>query len=167
MPIPDSKTGAKVVFLNPPAIAVLMSLPEIMENPHVFPGEAEGQPITNLSKAWDRIKGKAKLPGVSIHDLRHTFASMAARSGLSLQIVGALLGHAHPSTTKRYTHFASRPLLEGSEQVGKVLGGFLGIENPQGKNPQSEWPMAYFDSEPVGDDFMAPKRDQAVDDKDL
>lgn len=136
--LPDSKTGAKVVFLNPPAIAVLMSLPEILGNPHVFPGEAEGQPITNLSKAWDRVKAKAKLPGVRIHDLRHTFASMAARSGLSLQIVGALLGHAHPSTTKRYTHFASRPLLEGSEQVGKVLGGFLKIDTPEDENPEAE-----------------------------
>jgi len=49
--LPDSKTGAKVVFLNPPAIAVLMSLPEILGNPYVFPGETEGQSITNLSKA--------------------------------------------------------------------------------------------------------------------
>lgn len=134
--LPDSKTGAKVIFLNPPAISVLGDLPQILGNPFVFPGEAEGQHITNLSKSWDRIKGKAHLSGVRIHDLRHTFASIAAKSGLSLQIVGALLGHAHPSTTKRYTHFASRPLLDGSKQVGELLGGLLQIAAVDKENPE-------------------------------
>lgn len=125
--LPDSKTGKKVIFLNLPAIELFDELPRLMTNPHVFPGEIGNGPITNLIYSWNRVKKKSGISGVRIHDLRHTFASMAARSGLSLQIVGALLGHAHPSTTKRYTHFASKPLQDGSQQVGNMLGLLLGV----------------------------------------
>ena len=124
--LPDSKTGKKVIFLNPPAIELLNDLPRLQTNPYVFPGEIGNGPITNLVYSWNRVKKKSGISGVRIHDLRHTFASMAARSGLSLQIVGALLGHAHPSTTKRYTHFASKPLQDGSHQVGNLLGDLIG-----------------------------------------
>ncbi len=123
--LPDSKTGAKVIFLNPPAIRLLKVLPEIQDNPYVFPGDRENDRLVNLEKPWRKIRDKAGLPNVRIHDLRHTFASMAAQSGLSLQVVGALLGHTHPSTTKRYSHFGTQPLLDSSKQVGAKLAKAL------------------------------------------
>lgn len=134
--LPDSKTGAKVIFLNPPAIRLLKALPEIQDNPYVFPGDLDNQRLVNLEKPWQKIREKAGLSDVRIHDLRHTFASMAAQSGLSLQVVGALLGHSHPSTTKRYSHFGAQPLLDSSKQVGAKLAKAL--EQPAKKTKKKQ-----------------------------
>lgn len=65
----------------------------------------------------------AGLDDVRLHDLRHTFASVAVSNGVSLHIVGALLGHSQPRTTARYAHLAANPLIEAADLVGKKLGG--------------------------------------------
>jgi integrase len=56
-----------------------------------------------------------------IYDLRHTFASAGAGSGLSLPVIGRLLGHASPSTTQRYAHLADDPLRRAADQIGSVI----------------------------------------------
>jgi len=56
-----------------------------------------------------------------MHDLRHTFASVAAMGGMSLPMIGALLGHSQPQTTARYAHFAANPLLEAAEKIGQKI----------------------------------------------
>ncbi len=64
------------------------------------------------------------LGDVRIHDLRHTFASIAAGKGLSLPIIGALLGHKQTQTTARYAHLVGQPLIEATEKIGgMILGG--------------------------------------------
>ena len=65
----------------------------------------------------------ANLDDVRLHDLRHTFASVAVMNGMSLPIVGALLGHSKPQTTARYAHLASDPLLEAAELIGRKIAG--------------------------------------------
>lgn len=66
--------------------------------------------------------GKIGLDDVRLHDLRHTFASIAASNGLSLPIIGALLGHKQPQTTARYAHLVGQPLREASETIsGKIM----------------------------------------------
>jgi hypothetical protein len=74
----DSKTGAKTVYLSAAALAVLVSLPRIHGNPHIVPGEKAGAPRMDLKKPWAALKRAAKLDGVRIHDLRHSFASVGA-----------------------------------------------------------------------------------------
>jgi len=81
----------------------------------------QGQPIINIQKPWRRIRALADLDDVRLHDLRHTFASVAVMNGMSLPIVGALLGHSKPQTTARYAHLAAEPLREAAELIGKKL----------------------------------------------
>ncbi|MBX3026970.1 tyrosine-type recombinase/integrase [bacterium] len=118
--LPDSKTGAKAVHLNAPALQVLQALAEgrADDSPWVLRGRAKGRPLVGLPHAWQRIRTGAKLPDVRLHDLRHSFASVAAAEGSSLPIIGALLGHTQPATTARYAHLAADPLREAAERVG-------------------------------------------------
>ena len=108
--LPDSKTGAKVIYLSPLAMETLQSIPRIEGNPFVVCGHKTGTHLVNLEKPWRRIRAKAGLNDVRLHDLRHSFASVAASNGLSLPIIGALLGHTQPQTTARYAHLAADPL---------------------------------------------------------
>ena len=101
--LPDSKTGAKVISLNAPALEVIAGLPR--RSPWVFPTEQGDQPI-DLSRPWDRIRERAELPAVRIHDLRHSHASVLAAAGVPLLVIGRILGHNVPATTARYARLA-------------------------------------------------------------
>ncbi|MDD5718946.1 MAG: tyrosine-type recombinase/integrase [Candidatus Krumholzibacteria bacterium] len=75
---------------------------------YVFPAKRKGtrgaQHLVNIKRGWERVLALAELPGIRLHDLRHTAASLLANNGASLQIIGAQLGHASPATTARYSH---------------------------------------------------------------
>lgn len=74
--LPDSKTGAKVVPLGPPALEILSTTPRLAGNPYVCPGVKPGQHLVGLPRAWARIQRRAGLSGLRIHDLRHSFANV-------------------------------------------------------------------------------------------
>jgi integrase len=114
----DSKTGQKSIYLNAPALEILNSLPQLDDNPHVIAGERVGAHLVNLQKPWRRIRKAAGLENVRIHDLRHSFASVAAASGQSLYVIGSLLGHSQPQTTSRYAHLSADPLRAANDAVG-------------------------------------------------
>jgi integrase len=116
--LPDSKTGRKAIHLNAPALALLQAIPRLEGNPYVICGEKAGQHLVNLEKPWRRIRKAAKLEDVRLHDLRHSFASVAASGGQSLILIGKLLGHSQPATTARYAHLADDPIKAASEAVG-------------------------------------------------
>ena len=123
--LPDSKTGPKFIRLNAPAIGVLQSLPTVRGNPFVIIGRREGARLINLQKPWRRIRAAANLPDVRMHDLRHSFASVAAASRGSLPMIGKLLGHNHPLTTARYAHLADDPVQSLNDEVGEFIAGAL------------------------------------------
>jgi integrase len=77
----------------------------------------------DIKDAWARLCRDADIKGARAHDLRHTYASVLASAGQSLPIIGALLGHATPTTTARYTHLFSDPLREAAERAGEILSG--------------------------------------------
>lgn len=117
----DSKTGAKVVPLGEAALELLTSLPRPPFGGYVCPGIKENSPLVGIHRAWYRIRERADLPDLRLHDLRHGWASLAASSGLSLPIIGAVLGHAQPGTTARYAHFLAEPLRQAVDMVsGKI-----------------------------------------------
>lgn len=87
--------------------------------PYVFPGRKPNQPYKDLKAFWRSIRKAAKLENYRIHDNRHTHASHLVSSGLSLPIVGRLLGHTTPSTTQRYAHLADDPLRDAAEVFGR------------------------------------------------
>jgi integrase len=120
--LPDSKTGARKVPLPPAAFSVLTKLERIPANEYVITGTVPGQAISDLQKPWRRIRKRAVLPDVRIHDLRHTYASNAVMQGLSLPMVGKLLGHTQIQTTMRYAHLADDHVREAARKVSAELG---------------------------------------------
>lgn len=92
------------------------------DSPYLFPGRVEGQPIKETKTFWTKVLKEAKLENVRIHDLRHTHASHLVSSGLSLRIVGKLLGHTQASATQRYAHLADESLRQAAELFGSKVG---------------------------------------------
>lgn len=119
--LPDSKTGKKTIYLTAPALEVLSNIKRKEKNPYVITGHKIGKHLVNIQKPWARIRKKAELDDVRIHDLRHTFASHAIGAGSSLSMIGALLGHKQIQTTERYAHLADDPLRKAADTIGAVL----------------------------------------------
>ena len=89
----------------------------------LFPGRDPEQPYKDLKGFWRSITKSACLENYRIHDNRHTHASHLVSSGLSLPIIGRLLGHTNPSTTQRYAHLADDPLRQAADVMGKKISG--------------------------------------------
>jgi len=119
--LPDSKTGKKTLHLGTPARAVLARVKRLPDNPYVICGRLRGAPLVGLPKIWERVRQRAGLPGLRLHDLRHAFASTAAMNGMSLPTIGRLLGHSQPAVTDRYAHFASSPLVDAADRVAEMI----------------------------------------------
>ena len=127
--LPDSKTGQKIIGLNAPAVALLSRLQRLQGNAHVIPGRVRGGHLINLQKPWRRIRTAAGLGDVRIHDLRHSFASVAAASNASLPKIGKLLGHTDNRTTARYAHLTDASLTALNEAVGSAIDSAM--SNPR------------------------------------
>jgi integrase len=123
--LPDSKTGAKVVYLNAPARALLQDLPWMAGNPRVIPGMRVESASAAIDNVWPSVRKTAGLSDVRLHDLRHSFASVGAAGGLSLPIIGALLGHKHATTTARYAHLSADPLRAANDAVGARIAAAM------------------------------------------
>jgi integrase len=128
--LPDSKTGKKIVQLGDAAVAVLRALPRLERNPWVITGKLAYARLTDLQPFWQRVRALAGLNGVRIHDLRHTFASIAAAKGMSLPMIGKLLGHAQVQTTARYAHLAHGTVREAANDVSEMIARGLAARAP-------------------------------------
>ena len=106
--LPDSKTGAKVVPLAAAAEKLLAELPRCAD--YVLPGATGTGHYIGLQKDWERVRSRAGLAGVRVHDLRHSFASFAVADGNSLYLIGKVLGHKQARTTEIYAHLADDPI---------------------------------------------------------
>ena len=124
--LPDSKTGKKVVHVGAPAVEYLHSAHRIDGNPWVITGTLPGKPLSDLQPFWQRVRARAGVKDVRIHDLRHTFASTAVASGQGLPMIGKLLGHTQVQTTARYAHVAADPVRSAADAVAQNLRQSLG-----------------------------------------
>jgi site-specific recombinase XerD len=79
--------------------------------------------MVEIKRPWRAICALAGLSSVRVHDLRHSYASILASAGLSLPVIGALLGHTQPGTTSRYAHLFDDPLRAATERVGAIVAG--------------------------------------------
>lgn len=115
------------VPLSPEAGAVLSRLRELaeVEATYVFPGKVPGMPLKDIKRFWEDIREAAGLPGVRVHDLRHTVASLLVSSGVSLPVIGWLLGHTQPKTTARYAHLLDEPQRQALTQLGGDVGKLM------------------------------------------
>ena len=126
----DSKTGARVVQLAPPAVDLLAALPRELANPHVIPGLKAGRSLVNLQKPWRAIREAAGLRDVRLHDIRHSFASVAASNGQSLLMIGKMLGHTQAATTQRYAHLQRDPLRVATSDVAQRISSAMAGKRP-------------------------------------
>lgn len=110
--------------LAPAAKELLVTIHEQGEHPtgYVFPSRTGEGHLGDLKRAWSDVCKIANIKGVRVHDLRHTYASILASGGMSLPIIGALLGHTQPATTARYTHLYDDPLRAATERVAAAYG---------------------------------------------
>jgi integrase len=123
--LPDSKTGAKIIHLPSPALDILDQIERHESNAFVIVGQESCSHLVNLRKPWHRIRKQAGLDDVRLHDLRHSFASIGANIGLSLPMIGKMLGHNHAATTQRYAHLAADPVKEAVDKIGVTIAAAL------------------------------------------
>jgi integrase len=123
----EAKGKGKIIYLNPPALAVLSEIPRLSGTSLVIPSRRANAEIATIDKAWWRVRKAAGLADVRLHDLRHSFASVGAAGGLSLPMIGALLGHKHAATTARYAHLSADPLRAANDVIGARLAAAMGM----------------------------------------
>lgn len=121
----DSKTGAKSVPLGEAAVRLLSGLSRRDGNPFVLPGAKAGRHYVGLEKAWSKLRARAGLADLRLHDLRHSFASAGAGAGESLMMIGALLGHRSPTMTQRYAHLSDDPVRAAADRITGRLAVLL------------------------------------------
>ena len=122
MHLPDTKTGGRAVPLAPSAVRLLASLPRDQNNPWVIAGKLPSSYLTDLQHPLRRIRARAQLPDMRIHNLRHSFASRVLALGESLPMIGKLLGHARIKTTARYAHLAGDSVDAAAAKVAASIG---------------------------------------------
>lgn len=110
----------------------MKGLPDRDGSPWVFPGREDGKPINNVRKAMTRVLTVAGIEHLRIHDLRHTFASLAVNAGVSLYEVQSMLGHSTPQMTQRYAHIANKALRSASQRVADVVSAAARTAGGQG-----------------------------------
>ena len=135
--LPDSKTGARMVPLSPTAARVLTELPRIEGNPWVIPGFKRNRHLADLNHYWERVRDRADLQGMRIHDIRHSFASRALALGESLSMIGKLLGHNRIDTTARYAHLRRDSIKASSARVADSIGADILDRRPAGAAPSA------------------------------
>ncbi|MBY0532969.1 MAG: tyrosine-type recombinase/integrase [Xanthobacteraceae bacterium] len=120
----DGKTGRRPVLLSAPALEILTSLKRTSN--FIFPSQGEDDaPRFDLNRPWRAVRRHAGLEGVRLHDLRHSYASVGAAAGLSLPMIGKLLGHTQPITTARYSHLADDPLRRAANSTAATIAAKL------------------------------------------
>ena len=131
--LPDSKVGKRCIPLPMAARSVLADLPRTIGNPFIIEGRWENTHVTDLQRPWRRIRKRAGMDDVRIHDLRHTYASVAVAGGMPIQMVGRLLGHTQLQTTLRYAHLADDPVRAAAEQNSAVIFASINSEKSPNK----------------------------------
>jgi integrase len=133
--LPDTKTGRSNRHIGAPALALLSELPRLADSPFVFPGAKPGAHLVEIKRVWESVRHAAKLEGVRLHDLRHSFASVGASGGLSLPMIGALLGHREVSTTQRYAHLGDDPRKAAADRVAAHVAAAMREEEEPERPP--------------------------------
>lgn len=128
--LPDSKSGAKVVPLAAAAQEILAGLPHVSD--WVLPAARGDGHFVGLGKAWEKVRRRAKLDGLRVHDLRHSFASFAVADGATLYLVGKILGHRQTRSTEVYAHLRDDMVRGATERTGARIAAAMKGEKDGG-----------------------------------
>lgn len=122
----DSKTGPRTVWLGEEARMLLSTLERRGPSDPVFWNKLTRRPVRDIEPFWRDVKAEAGLPGVRLHDLRHSFASHAAARSETLPMIGKLLGHARLQSTSRYAHLDDGHVLDAAQRIGQLIADASG-----------------------------------------
>lgn len=129
--IPASNSKSKrmrPVPLNETALDVINQVNTKGKYEHLFINKKTKKPYVNIAKVWERIRAKAGLPNLRLHDLRHQAASNLINSGSSLYLVQQILGHSDPSVTQRYAHLSMKSLNDASDNASVITQRAKNVE---------------------------------------
>ena len=123
--LPDSKTGAKTIWLCTAARGIIEAQPRSDAGCHrwIFPAARRAGPVPCINNFWKSLKAGTAIADVRLHDLRHSYASIALREGCTIRVIGRLLGHADPATTLKYTHLEDAQIRAAADAVSAGLAG--------------------------------------------
>lgn len=141
--VPLSKSGKpRAIALNAAAIDLLRSCRVTAHSEYIFPSPTTNRPSPSVYFPWHRIRLRAGLPDLRLHDLRHSFASFLVNKGVSLYVVQGLLGHAHTRYTQRYAHLTPDTLLDAAETVSELVGGAQDMAKPRREHACADQALA-------------------------
>lgn len=124
-----TKTGKAAMPMGRAAMVVLESLPRT-PSPYVFPAASGDGHYQGVDPIWRKIRKRAGLDGLRLHDLRHGFVSMGAASGMGLPVVGKLIGHKSAAITRRYAHIADAPLRQAADGISDAIAARMTRAKP-------------------------------------
>jgi integrase len=126
IPAANSKSKrTRAVPLNDSALDVLNQLTTRDRYENLFVNFQTQLPYTTISKVWGRLRKKADLNFLRIHDLRHQFASFLVNSGQTLFLVQQILGHSSPAVSQRYAHLSTKSLQEAANTASIMINGAM------------------------------------------
>ncbi|MCK0097620.1 site-specific integrase [Yoonia sp. F2084L] len=124
--LPDSKTGRRRIPLPREAYQLVQSLDRREDNPYVILGDHGLSHYNDLQKPWRKIRARARLDDVRLHDLRHTYASVAVTNGIDPFMLKEILGHKNLSTTLRYAHLSDDAVQKAAGQIANRMAFAMG-----------------------------------------
>ncbi len=119
-----TKNAYRTISLGDGAIAILEAQKEKTNDKYIFPSP-NGGPISpdSVQNMLNRVLKRAGLPKIRVHDLRHTFATLALQNGVDIKTVSGMLGHYSAGfTLDTYTHVTTPAQIEAANTMGRVLG---------------------------------------------
>ena len=127
----ETKAGrVHYVPLSPPAVAILQTVPRQELNPYIFAGARVAQHLVNINKPWNRVRERAGVPDVRLHDLRRTVGSWLAQAGNDLHLIGKVLNHSNIATTQVYARFSQDVVHKALDAHGARIMEVAGKRKP-------------------------------------
>ena len=130
--LPDAKSGPKSIWLGKAARRIVRQRKHAQ--PLVFGTRGRALDDTDIQPVWRDVKQALGMPKLRLHDLRHSFASVAVSRGHSLIVIGGLLGHKDKGSTAGYAHLTDRDIENAAKRVGRHFGKIMRTKG-SGKTP--------------------------------
>ncbi len=126
---PDSKTGGMSKPMSAEAVRLLEAAPRLEKSPYVCPSILDPNrpmPKHTYYKGWRRILGRAGLPHIGTHGIRHRSATDIANSGIPIKVGMALTAHKTVTMFMRYVHTEDGPVRAAADAVASRRQGLIG-----------------------------------------
>jgi integrase len=133
---PHTKTGPQIRPLGPPAAALIAAQPRREGCVFVFPADVGEGHFVGLPRVFERVCARGGIENVTLHTLRHTFASVAASLNFSELTIAGLLGHAARGVTQGYVHL-DQALVLAAGRVSSEVEALLGANATAARAPTS------------------------------